>query len=583
MAVALRNLEYMWSTVILPRQGDVYVFGGSLNPNAVQVGTDCSGAVSEVNEALLYGSAMNWLRQFWTGTFAGANPGDTGPFGGVDVTSDWVCIASPNDAPVGAAMIVAVLQLSDPSQAHMVCEVLDPTNVTGFNPTLDPNVYVGIESGGSFVDANGNSTLHIGPEATSVHDPMFNQWFYLPGPVADMTMGLDFSGGRPAPADILAGGYEFVVRYLYDDGGGLKILTKAEADAYEAAGIKVVGVYEDQAQAMQNGAPQGTSDAQDALAHAVAAGMPSGRPIYFAADWDVQQSDLPAVQAYLAACATVLGGTDKVGIYGGLEVVTAALAGGWCEWGWQTEAWSGWPDNGQINPVANIIQNAETIGQVTIDGVQCDVNTAVTADYGQWNGATEMTPEEHQWLAEVWGALFNPITSQSAFRALGEGAEWQQHQMPINDDGMIHPQFVMWQASIGNTAAIARLNEIANASPSQYPDRAADITLAQQVLAALNPPTPTPVTPTPTPTPAVATPGTITINEGNVMQWLKDGVAVLGAIGTWATAVHGVLGQFLNGTSGVVVPGVLALGTAGLTAHTVRQRKSAVKALTEGN
>jgi hypothetical protein len=166
----------MWTQVIMPRVGDVYVFGGSLSPTAVNQGTDCSGACSEANEAVLYGSQMNWQRQFYTGTFAGANPGDTGPFGGADSTADWVCIDSPNNPPPGAVMTFAVLQLSDPTQAHMVCCCLDPDNVTGWG---GPGVYVGIESGGQFTDANGNSTLHIGPDATGVNDPMFNQWFAL--------------------------------------------------------------------------------------------------------------------------------------------------------------------------------------------------------------------------------------------------------------------------------------------------------------------------------------------------------------------------------------------------------------------
>ena len=178
------------------QSGDVYVFGGSLAPDAVNQGTDCSGAVSEVNEALQYGPSMNWTRQFYTGTFAGAQPGDTGPLGGVDVTSDWICIASPDMPPPGAVMVVAVLQLSDPSQAHMVCGVLDPTNLTGFNPTLDPTLYVGVESGGAYTDANGNSTLHVGYEATSVSDPMFNQYFALPGPLTGVP-----GPGTPPPLD----------------------------------------------------------------------------------------------------------------------------------------------------------------------------------------------------------------------------------------------------------------------------------------------------------------------------------------------------------------------------------------------
>lgn len=181
--ILYEHLQFMWQTVILPRVGDVYVFGGSLDPNAVQVGTDCSGAVSECNEALLYGPEMNWTRQFWTGTFAGATPGNIGPFGNCAVTTDWVCIGSPDDAPADAAMIVSVLQLADPSSAHMVCCV----------PALDGTGLVAIESGGSYSE-HGNSVLHIGPTATSVWDSMFNQHFYLRGPIVGWPPDIDLAG-----------------------------------------------------------------------------------------------------------------------------------------------------------------------------------------------------------------------------------------------------------------------------------------------------------------------------------------------------------------------------------------------------
>ena len=235
MLILQTNIAYMWASVIIPREGDVYVYGGSLNLGAVNQGTDCSGAVSEVNEALLYGSQMNWLRQFWTGTFAGAQPGDTGPFGGVDCTAAWVCIASPTAAPPGTVMIVAVNQDPDPQNAHMVCQVLDPTNLTGFG---GPGKYVGIESGGRYTDAQGNSTLHIGPEATPVTDGQFGQWFAVgalaPAPTptptpprSTMLQGLDYAGGRISGADVLAAGYQFVCRYLYDGAPQLpyKLLT----------------------------------------------------------------------------------------------------------------------------------------------------------------------------------------------------------------------------------------------------------------------------------------------------------------------------------------------------------------------
>jgi hypothetical protein len=204
--------------------------------------------------------------------------------------------------------------------------------------------------------------------------------------------------------------------------------------------------------------------------------------------------------------------------------------------------------------------------------------------------------EVYTWLGDIHGGLFNAITSQSPFRALGEGAVWQQHQLPINDDGFIHPQYVEWAASHGDPQSLAVLQTIATASATVYPDRAEDILLAQQVLARVagggTPVTPTPapvfvppapqpipVTPvpvTPTPAPAPAQPG-INISATQLLSWAKDAVTVLGALGTWATAIHGVLGQFLPGTSGVVVPSVLAAATTVSAGHTVHRQRQAAK------
>lgn len=160
MSVTRQNLDYLWRNVIGPRLGDNYVWGGSFQALNPRHGTDCSGAVSECLEALVKGPNMNWRRQLWTGTFAGVQPGDRGPFGGVTVTKDLVCVRSPQDAPSGAAMVIAIKQVPNASNAHMVCEVNG----------------CGIESGGAASD------FHIGTKATPITDPMFNQWFYLPGP-----------------------------------------------------------------------------------------------------------------------------------------------------------------------------------------------------------------------------------------------------------------------------------------------------------------------------------------------------------------------------------------------------------------
>jgi hypothetical protein len=544
MTVTMANVNYMWTQVIMPRQGDVYVFGGSLSPTAVQQGTDCSGAVSEVNEALLYGPQMNWLRQFWTGTFAGANPGDQGPFGGVPSTADWVCIADPRNPPPGAVMTVAVLQLADPSSAHMVCAVQDPDNVTGFG---GPGVYVGIESGGQFTDPNGNSTLHIGPLATGVDDPEFNQYFALTDTIAD---------APPPPSP--------------------PVLTPQQQNALtviaagEAMGITPLGCQMALACALDESSmlmyanstvPESLTYPHDAIGNNGASCGPFQQQAQFG--WGTVQCEMDWT------CSATLFFTALAKL--------PYNSGGQTPWMY--------------------IQDVQR--SATADGSNYQAQWTAAADL--YNSVINIPPGDDmaavpqaEWNA-VRDAVIGPIPSQSPFRALGEGAVWEPSQLWLNDDGMTHPQYVEWAALRGDPVSLAVLNTLAAGSVVTYPDRVEDIRLAQQVLAriaagggSVTPPvSPTPVpgptppnpAPAPAPTPTPAAPGTMTISVTQLVQWGKDLLTVLGALGTWATAVHGVLGQYLPGTSGAVVPATLAAATVGFSAHTVGQKRVAQKQL----
>lgn len=203
-------------------------------------------------------------------------------------------------------------------------------------------------------------------------------------------------------------------------------------------------------------------------------------------------------------------------------------------------------------------------------------------------GGLDMDANQDSMLRELHGALFNPIFSQSAFRKLGEAAVLQQHQLPINDDGFLHPQWTEWAARHGYPQALAELQALAAGNPTQYPDRANDIALAQKVLAAIESggppvipnviPTPAPV-PVPTPAPApVPAPAPAGINVAQLLSWAKDAVTIIGALGTWATAIHGILGQFLPGASSVVVPSMLAAATTVSAGHTVHRQRQTEKA-----
>lgn len=182
--------------------------------------------------------------------------------------------------------------------------------------------------------------------------------------------GVDYAWSHPGGAALHAAGKQFAARYLSHD--ATKNLTRTEANDLAAHGIWSVVVWETTAQRAGAGRAAGIADAQEAARQATAAGMPGGRPIYFAVDYDATPS---AVDAYFQGVGSVLGAA-RVGVYGGYAVVKHCLDTGLARWAWQTPAWSG----GKWEARAHIRQGAQT----RINGVSVDLDTATVADYGQW-------------------------------------------------------------------------------------------------------------------------------------------------------------------------------------------------------
>jgi hypothetical protein len=211
--------------------------------------------------------------------------------------------------------------------------------------------------------------------------------------------GVDYPWSHPGGAALQAAGIEFACRYLSHDTG--KNLSRAEADDLAAHGVWCVVVWESTANRALSGRSGGITDAQTALAQATAYGMPSGRPVYFATDWDVTPAQQAAVNAYLDGAGSVLG-RGRIGVYGGYYAVKRALDGGHAALGWQTFAWSG----GQWDPRAAIRQG----NQKKINGVSVDLDTALVPDYGQWMpnkipAEDDMTPEQAKQLKELHDLL----------------------------------------------------------------------------------------------------------------------------------------------------------------------------------
>jgi hypothetical protein len=194
--------------------------------------------------------------------------------------------------------------------------------------------------------------------------------------------GVDYAWSHPGGAALQKAGIRFACRYASNDSS--KDISKAEAADLAAHGVWTVVVWESTATRARAGRGAGITDATKAAARARAAGMPKGRPLYFAVDYDAPESDQAGIDAYFRGVASVIG-VSRTGAYGGYWPLSRLKTAGLATWFWQTDAWSG------SNRLAgrHIHQHAAT---VRIGGVSCDKNTALVTDFGQWMPGITPTP-----------------------------------------------------------------------------------------------------------------------------------------------------------------------------------------------
>ncbi len=233
-----------------------------------------------------------------------------------------------------------------------------------------------------------------------------------------MRFGLDWAYGDMSVAALRAVGADFIGRYASTPGNP-KNLTAAEAQEMSNAGIDILLVFETTAERALAGREAGRTDATSAEAQASAVGMPEGRPIFFAVDFDADPQQQGAIDDYFRGVASVLG-LNGTGAYGGYWVIKRLFDAGLVRWGWQTYAWSG----GNWDARAHVRQfsNGHTVG-----GVDCDYDHGLGKDFGQWRVGAHPTANPHLPLA-VDGVLG------------GQTVAAMQWAMSLPDDGVFGEQ-----------------------------------------------------------------------------------------------------------------------------------------------
>lgn len=187
--------------------------------------------------------------------------------------------------------------------------------------------------------------------------------------------GVDCGYGPPAGVALAAAGIDFLAGYLRKaEPSSIHVLTPAIVADQHTAGRKLVLLYEDANPAFML-TDSGVTHAKQAVADVTALGIPL-RAVYFCCDTNPPDTQYAAVERFLDQAATVLH-VAQIGFYGKAALVDYLRALSVCTWYMQSAGW----DNGEQAAGVHIVQ---TLQQVTIGGVSCDVDQALAADYGQW-------------------------------------------------------------------------------------------------------------------------------------------------------------------------------------------------------
>lgn len=214
-----------------------------------------------------------------------------------------------------------------------------------------------------------------------------------------MVKGIDTAGRltRETAEALKAMGYGFAGRYLVPEGYS-KALTRAEAEAICAAGLRLLTVWETTADRVKGGAAAGAVDGARALACARALDMPSDGIIYFAVDYNAASTEMGVIEAYLRA-ARAQTEQYEIGVYGSYAVIEEMALRDVCRGYWQCVAWS----QGKKSPALNVYQ-AEW-GKAAA-GISVDINECADMDAaGIWTYEEDEDMENEEKLYGVFKAF----------------------------------------------------------------------------------------------------------------------------------------------------------------------------------
>lgn len=257
------------------------------------------------------------------------------------------------------------------------------------------------------------TTPHANARAAILAGPKTVSW---PRELAGLGDVWDYSFARPTlqGAPIMG-----VCRYL-DYLPNSKVVQAAELKYIMGCGKVVLFNWENGAQDMLKGEPEGSAHAFEANRQLDSLGIGSEYPIIYSADWDAQPSQYAAIASYLDAAAKQ---GRPVGIYGKNAMVHWMLANGHATIGWVTLAWL----SGQtVSPLAHLFQDGVNSPNGT------DHNIILKPYWGYYpttGGTDEMNPDQDKALKEIHAAIFDSVDNSNADNLSGSGIPWAVNQL----------------------------------------------------------------------------------------------------------------------------------------------------------
>lgn len=225
-------------------------------------------------------------------------------------------------------------------------------------------------------------------------------------------------------------GVSFVGRYLVPEGMG-KDITEEEIAILRDAGLAILLCWELGAEAMKGGSARGAQDGTRARLIAERFGVPKGTCIYFAADYNVPNSDLIFAEQYIKAAQAALGGQYEAGAYGPMALVEFLSVRAIGKKYWQCVAWSPyfmeaaqtWQYQWQGSPES--VAMAQKCGIVAVDMDSCDDLRAA----GMW------MPTYNEYDDGNGGSVVEPSNPKEDSKPMwyDEAMAWAKELMLIND------------------------------------------------------------------------------------------------------------------------------------------------------